>query len=298
MTGAPAHMVMPLSSPSVPSFRGMPGASAAREHPHVPRITRLALALLAVVTVGATLTLPAASPASASTTIEAAEARLVELLQQDRASRGLPPVSVDPRLMSIARARSVDMATKHYFSHTQPDGQTATSMIKAAGIAWERIGEIIAYNTTSDLIASAAGANTQWLNSSGHYAIITQPAYNHIGVGLAIDSSNGRRVWTAIWLDAPAGTVPAPEPSPTLVSQWMTVWWSSRIASRTGLGTFSHYQVHRRVDGGPWAWWDTYQPVRYVRAWWSRGHVNELRVRAVDTRGRTGTWSAWFRYQP
>jgi uncharacterized protein YkwD len=281
----------------------MPRSVRAGEHGHVPRITRLVLALLAVFTVGAAVTLPAASPASATTAVEAAEARMVELLKQDRASRGLPAVNVDPRLMTIARARSVDMATKHYFSHTQPDGQTASSMIKAAGIAWERIGEIIAYNSTSDLISSANGANNQWLNSSGHYAIITQPAYTHIGVGLAIDSSNGRRLWTAVWLDAPAGSVPAPTPTPPPVStlppsQWMIVRWSSTTASRAGLGTFSHYQVHRRVDGGHWAWWDFHQTVRAVRAWWSRGHVNELRVRAVDTRGRTGTWSSWFRYQP
>jgi uncharacterized protein YkwD len=266
------------------------------------KLPRRALVLAALVTALVTAGLPGAMLASASTEIEAAEARLVQLLQQDRTDRGLPPVLVDSRLMSIARARSVDMATKHYFSHTQPDGQTASSMIKAAGISWERIGEIIAYNTTSDLIASANGANGQWLASSGHYAIITQPAYNHIGVGLAIDASNGRRLWTAVWLDAPAGTAPSPTPTPTPApspsSQYLNVWWSSSIASRSGLGTFSHYQVHRRVDGGWWSWWDKYQTVRYVRAWWSKGHVNELRVRAVDTRGRVGAWSAWFAYEP
>ena len=285
----------------------------------MPQVTRLALALVAVIAVGAAVTLPAARPASAATAVELAEARLVDLLKADRSSRGLPPVAVDPRLMTIARARSTDMATKHYFSHTAPDGTTALSMAKAAGISYELFGEIIAYNTTSDLIASANGANTQWLNSSGHFAIITRAAYNHIGVGLAIDTSNGRRLWTALFLDAPAGSVPAPSPTATPAptatprptatptpapalalpqSQWMTVSWRSTLASRSGLGTFSHYQVQRRVDGGWWAWWDTYQRGAWVSAWWSRGHLNELRVRAVDTRGRAGTWTAWFAYRP
>ena len=56
---------------------------------------------------------------------------MVDLLNADRTAAGLVPVRVDARLMAIARARSVDMATKHYFSHTQPDGRNVFDILTA-----------------------------------------------------------------------------------------------------------------------------------------------------------------------
>ena len=65
-------------------------------------------------------------------TISQAEQAMVDALNADRTAAGLVPVQVDSRLMSIARARSVDMATKHYFSHTQPDGRNVFDILTAA----------------------------------------------------------------------------------------------------------------------------------------------------------------------
>jgi len=59
-----------------------------------------------------------------------------------------------------------------------------------------------------------------------------------------------------------------------------------------------YYQVQRRVDGGHWAWADTYQRTRSVRIWWANWATNELRVRMIDTRGRAGAWSRWVPYAP
>jgi uncharacterized protein YkwD len=160
---------------------------------------RLVPTLLSVVTTAALLVLPAAPTVSAATTVSQAEAKLVALLNNDRSTRGIRTVTIDTRLMSIARARSTDMARKHYFSHTQPDGRTAFTMMSAAGVRSSRSAETIAYNYTTDLGSSATGCNTQWMNSSGHRAIILTSAYTHVGVGVAIDSSNGRRYWTAVW---------------------------------------------------------------------------------------------------
>jgi uncharacterized protein YkwD len=75
-----------------------------------------------------------------------AELAMVDALNADRTAVGLVPLRIDSRLMSIARARSVDMATKDYFSHTQPDGRNAFDLLTAAKVTWYYAGEIIAWN--------------------------------------------------------------------------------------------------------------------------------------------------------
>jgi len=311
----------------------------------MPRPGHRPLSLLAAIAVALTAALPIAAPVRAATSQDAAEASMVALLNGDRTTIGLAPVQVDSRLMTIARARSNDMATKHYFSHDPPTGSLSyIDQIRAANITWYLAGEIIAYNFDTDLGSSATHGNTQWVNSSGHYAIITNASYTHVGVGVAIDPTNGRRYWTAVWVDELAGNGPAPtptpspKPSPTPTatptptptasppaspspsatpspspspsagasvapsqpkpnSRWVIEYWSRYLAPSTG-GSVRYYQVQRRVDGGHWAWADTYQRTRSVRIWWANWATNELRVRMVDTRGRAGAWSRWVPYAP
>jgi putative cell wall-binding protein len=155
-----------------------------------------------------------AGPARASTWLSpiAAEGYELGLLNAQRAAVGEPSVIMDPRIEAIAEARSMDMATKHYFSHTQPDGRTAFSMLNTAGISWTRAGEIIAWNSGfGDYQGSADEAASQWHDSAPHYAIITTAAYTAAGVGVAYDSSSGRTYWTAIFIEGP----PPPPPPPS-----------------------------------------------------------------------------------
>ncbi|MGZ3586465.1 MAG: cell wall-binding repeat-containing protein [Candidatus Limnocylindrales bacterium] len=176
---------------------------------------RISAALLAfALAVAAAPAAPAAPAAAASLTPIAAEAHELDLLNGQRAAAGLAPVIMDPRVQAIAEARSMDMATLHYFSHTQPDGRTAFSMLNAAAIAWSSAGEIIAWNSGfGDYGSSADEAAAQWHDSAPHYAIITTAAYTAAGVGVAYDSSSGRTYWTAIFIDGPPPPPPPPPPS-------------------------------------------------------------------------------------
>src|SRR5262245_29106292 len=91
--------------------------------PAMRRAPRLA-AMAGIALLVAAFPVPsAAAAATVPWTVSQAEQEMVKLLNADRTSAGLVPVQVDSRLMAIARARSTDMATKHYFSHTQPDGR-------------------------------------------------------------------------------------------------------------------------------------------------------------------------------
>ena len=151
-----------------------------------------------------------ATATSGSLTPLAAEAHELDLLNGQRGAVGLAPVIMDPRLQAIAEQRSMNMATLHYFSHTQPDGRTALSMIEAAGIEWSAMGEIIEWNAGyGSWGPSADEAATDWHDSPPHYAIITTAAYTAAGIGVAYDATSGRTLLDGRLHQGPAPAAPA-----------------------------------------------------------------------------------------
>jgi uncharacterized protein YkwD len=243
--------------------------------------------------------------AAADITIGAAESLMARTLNADRAKAGLIPVRLDSRLTTIARARSADMAAKHYFSHTQPDGRTVFDILSAKGIKWYSAGEIIAWNTWGLLSESVTAANTGWLNSPTHRSIIMATSYNYMGVGLAIDAS-GKKLWTAVFIKGPDRTGgwvtinPVAQPaavsiaSETTTASYRTVavsWRGGDIRLVVLTAGFRDYQVQRRMDGGLWTWvttWTT-STSRSINVY--TGHTYNVRVRACDRAGNCGRWA-------
>ena len=140
----------------------------------------------------------AAAPASASgcpgadvpaSTATAAQARaaVLCLVNQERASRGLPGLRADATLATLAFAHSRDMVVRGYFAHTSPEGRTYESRVKAARWVspkrrW-RIGENISWGTGP--MATPAGVVQRWMTSPGHRRNILHPAFRLAGVGIA-----------------------------------------------------------------------------------------------------------------
>ncbi len=64
---------------------------------------------------------------------------MVNLINQERAKAGLaPPLSVDLRLVELARKKSQDMIANNYFSHTSPPTYgDPFQMMTAAGLVTE-----------------------------------------------------------------------------------------------------------------------------------------------------------------
>jgi uncharacterized protein YkwD len=253
----------------------------------------LVLALLAAVIVT-----PAPAAATDTMTVSAAETAMLAALNADRTALGLVPVRVDTRLMAIARARSQDMVANHYFSHVQPDGRNVFDIINANGIKWYGAGEIIAMNTYP-IEGSVTRANTDWMNSSGHRAIIVSTSYNYVGVGLAIDGATGSKYWTAVFIKGPDRTgaralakTPRVSAGSTSSRRRVSVSWSGadvRLQVLTsGLYTF---QVQRRTDSGSWVtvkWSTTRTSLTFDLA---RHHTYRFRIRARDKAGNWGSWS-------
>ena len=225
---------------------------------------------------------------------------MVKLLNAERHRHGLRSLRADPRLMTIARARSTNMALYHYFSHTQPDGKTVFSLLKAAGITWYTAGEIIAWNTNSTFADSAIRARDGWLASPGHRAIVLSADYNYVGIGLTVDVSNGRKLWTGVFMRGPDRTGGyasfGPKPSTVIPAgasyTTVTVKWSgSDVWLQTMTAGFKHFQVRIRTDGGAWVKWPgvTTPTSRALRVW--RGHRYDVEVSSCDKVGNCGSWA-------
>ncbi len=109
-------------------------------------ITTLSAPQAKIIQVPLTTPTPANFPTTTPSdfNIPALEARIHQLINGQRNSNGLTSLSYDPRLASIARGHSADMATQNYFSHYTPSGVSPTERGAAVGyICRKTIGNLI-----------------------------------------------------------------------------------------------------------------------------------------------------------
>lgn len=110
------------------------------------------------------------------------EQEVVRLVNAERASYGLPALSIRAGLCQYARVKSQDMHDSGYFSHTSPNYGSPFDMMKSFGITYSHAGENIAMGySTPEAVVSA------WMNSEGHRANILSASYTELGVGYAAD---------------------------------------------------------------------------------------------------------------
>ncbi len=106
------------------------------------------------------------------------EARMLVLINQERAAAGLKPVRADPELAEVARAHSRDMLARGYFSHYSPEGQDLAERMRRGKVNYFAAGENLAYAPTLD------GAHRGLMNSPGHKANILRPQFGRVGIGV------------------------------------------------------------------------------------------------------------------
>ncbi len=121
------------------------------------------------------------------------ERRIFQLTNEARRKNGLPALEPDDKLTAAARDKSDDMARRHYFSHTNPEGKTLIDRFddeKPAKIGlMGKIGENIHMgqrNDYSDTKTAARVIVDSWMLSPGHRRNILDPAYTSLGVGVAV----------------------------------------------------------------------------------------------------------------
>ncbi|MFB6825661.1 CAP domain-containing protein [Streptomyces virginiae] len=196
------------ASPSVPPSSAPPSSaapaptskapSAEAPSPKAPRTSPAAPVAPVAPTAPAPTTsrAPAPTPSKSATPTprppldghSAEEAAVVELVNQERALAGCGPVRANPPLATLAGAFSLDMATRGFFSHEDPEGNTPWDRATKAGIAGLG-GENIARGQ-----GDAEAVMKAWMNSPDHKANILNCEFRTLGVGVHVAA--GGPWWT------------------------------------------------------------------------------------------------------
>lgn len=120
-----------------------------------------------------------------SPTNSAHEARIIELVNEQRAAQGLPPMKFNASLTNAARYHAADMSQDDYFNHQTNDRSNGalvkvcnwSDRLKVYYTIYSGLGENIALG-----YPSPESVMEGWMNSSGHRANILGN-YREIGVG-------------------------------------------------------------------------------------------------------------------
>ena len=116
-------------------------------------------------------------------------AQVLSITNSERAQHGCSALTINTKLARAAQGHSADMATRHFFDHTNPDGKGPGERIAAAGYPRAAWGENIAYGQQTP-----AAVMNSWMNSPGHRANILNCGFHAIGIGVAFRS--GVPYWT------------------------------------------------------------------------------------------------------
>ena len=128
-------------------------------------------------TTGTTTTTVTPTPVD-TTGLTADEATLVDLINEDRADYGVSAVTVNMTATEAATAKAQDMITNDYFGHDSPTYGMPSQMLTEFGVTYTVTGENIAE------VANVEVANSDFMSDSSHSAIILDPAFTQVGVGV------------------------------------------------------------------------------------------------------------------
>lgn len=120
---------------------------------------------------------------------------VLDLVNKERADRGLAPLTMDRELLDAAMTRAAECS--FFFDHTRPDGTscyTASSKMNAENIA-------AGYASPSEVVRG-------WMNSSGHRSNILSPSAKSVGIGSLRQS--GTVFWVQCFSSQDAESVSCP----------------------------------------------------------------------------------------
>jgi uncharacterized protein YkwD len=157
----------------------------------------LAVALVAVVLIAAAPARAQAACPSASLTPPAAPAGAVEaaitcLVNGERSARGLETVERAGALDAVARRHASDMVARRYFAHVSPTNGTVEKRARRGGYltapCWA-LGEDLGWAPPA--VASPHAVVEAWMQSPGHRAVILDPDFRDLGIGIVDEAPTG-----------------------------------------------------------------------------------------------------------
>lgn len=123
---------------------------------------------------------------------EVEEREMINLVNKERASKGLKTLTFDSKLRDVGRGHSADMFKRGYFSHYSPEGKSVADRAEDAGVSYLVIGENLAFAPSLEL------AHKGLMNSEGHRANILSEDYGKIGIGV-MDAGIYGKMYTQVF---------------------------------------------------------------------------------------------------
>jgi uncharacterized protein YkwD len=121
---------------------------------------------------------------AAAAPLRSSEARLLDAVNQARATYGLRPLRVDAKLTRAAQAHSIDMISHQYFGHG-----AFGRRLQAFGARLRFSGENLAWGKGP--LARPKAIVQEWLASPEHRANLLRPGFTRIGIGTLRGTFNG-----------------------------------------------------------------------------------------------------------
>lgn len=123
---------------------------------------------------------PEQPPAS----LTAEEQQLLSYINQERAKVGAAPVTVDPELVRVARLRADKLIELDSYEHNIPGYGTAGQQLTREGYKYAYLGENLA------AAGSVYQAHANLMRSSSHKAIMLDPKFTKVGIGISHYTGN------------------------------------------------------------------------------------------------------------
>lgn len=136
-------------------------------------------------------------PPAAPVSLGGLEQQMFSAHNVERANNGVAALQIDGTLTQLARQRAQDMASKGYFSHTSPTGQTAFSLLNASGYVYTLAGENLARNNYPDS-QSVSVAMSGFMASPTHRVNVLETKFSRVGIGMAV-GADGLKYFAVIF---------------------------------------------------------------------------------------------------
>jgi uncharacterized protein YkwD len=168
---------------------------------------RRALAIafaVAAIAIGSSASAEATTSSAASPRSASSQSDLIAVINAYRTGNGLQAVSPNGALTSAAGWMAGDMAARNYIGHVSSDGRSPTQRMSAFGYP------ATSMYTGEDLgagYATAGAVLVGWQASSAHNAVLLNPNYNSVGIGLAYQANSTYKWYWAADFGGPGGTV-------------------------------------------------------------------------------------------
>jgi uncharacterized protein YkwD len=254
----------------------------------------MALALGLVLASGLAPIGPAAPVAAG--TAETMEARLLSLVNADRAKLGLVALRFRPALVDLAGDRAATLASKGVLSHDAAG--CLSCQLTSRKIQWYGYGEALGATGWPWGDQAVTSLFNAWKGSPGHWSLLMSKTYNYLGIGVAYRSAN-QNTYAAIvltesvdqsWPWAKMGTKTATGTT----ASW--TWSGADTRLQTHTSGLKNFDVQYRVDNGTWATIRSgFTGGSLSLSGRAHGHWYGLRVRSRDNRGYVSGWTSELR---